>query len=70
VQTALLARSGLFENQRAEILREALHGSFWRSVWPSMLASAIYTLALIALVVIASRAGVDLLGIIESLARN
>jgi hypothetical protein len=35
-----------------------------------MLASAIYTLALIALVVIASRAGVDLLGIIDSLARK
>jgi len=35
-----------------------------------MLASALYTLALIALVVIASRAGVDLLGVIDSFARK
>jgi hypothetical protein len=56
--------------ERAEILREALNGSFWWSVWPSMFASALYTFALIVLVVIASQAGVDLLGIIDSLARK
>jgi hypothetical protein len=54
--------------ERPRILREALRGSFWRAVWPSMLASAFYTIALIMLVVIAARAGVDLLGIIEAAA--
>src|SRR5262245_4110293 len=62
--------NGFLASERAEILQEVLHGSFWRSVWPSVFASALYTLALIALVVIASRAGVDLLGIIDSLARK
>jgi hypothetical protein len=58
------------ESRRAEMLTEALRGSFWRSVWPSMFASALYTLALIALVIIASRAGVDLLGIVDSLTKK
>ncbi|MEL4073431.1 hypothetical protein WKW50_25335 [Ochrobactrum sp. GPK 3] len=51
------------EKEETRILRKALKGNFWMSVWQSILANSLYTIILIALTFIVSRAGVDLLGI-------
>ena len=58
--------SDVIAAERPKILKQALKGSFWRAIWPSMAASAFYTLILVALAIIAARAGVDPLGIIQS----
>lgn len=57
-------------SEEPRILRDAVRGTFWPSVIRSMVAAAIYTLALIALAIIAARAGVDLLGILRSAAQS
>lgn len=46
-----------------EIERAAQKDRFWPSVWTSIFANMLYTLFLIALVIILRRAGVDLLSI-------
>lgn len=55
------------EEARPQILREALQGSFWRSVGASITAATLYTLILIALAVIAAVMGVDLLNAFKAL---
>ncbi|HSP23935.1 MAG TPA: hypothetical protein VLQ65_02045 [Saliniramus sp.] len=57
-------------SEEPRILKDALRGTFWPSILRSMVAAAIYTLALIALAIIAARAGVDLLGILRSAAQS
>ena len=56
--------------QEPIILRRALRGSFWRAVWPSMLASLVYTLLLIGTAIVSARAGIDLIGIIRNAATH
>jgi len=50
---------------RAGIVTEALRGTFWKSVWTSVFAAAVYTVILIILAFILSKAGVDFLGIFQ-----
>lgn len=50
---------------RPDIISEELKGTFWKNVWASVFSAALYTIILIALVFIASVAGVDVLGIAE-----
>ena len=45
------------------IVEEALKGGFWRSVTQSIAANAIYTLVLVAIVIILKRAGIDLVSL-------
>src|SRR3989344_6942418 len=45
------------------IVEEALKGGFWRSGTQSIAANAIYTLVLVAIVIILKRAGIDLLSL-------
>lgn len=54
---------GAIADAKADIVAEALRGSFWGSVWQSIFANAVYTLILIALVLVLAFAGVDLLGL-------
>lgn len=58
--------SGAVEDARPEILKDALKGSAWKTVGLSLLSNAIYTLLLIALVLILRYAGVDVLGIFDT----
>lgn len=59
---------GAIADARADIVEEALRGSFWSSVWQSIFASALYTMILIALAVSLALAGVDVLGVLETIA--
>ncbi len=59
---------GAVADARADIVEEALRGSFWGSVWQSIFANALYTLALLALVLVLAFAGVDILGVYEKIA--
>ncbi|WP_174280367.1 hypothetical protein [Sphingomonas bacterium] len=52
--------------ERPRIIEEALRGSFWNSVLVNIVSAFIYTLILIALVVVLKVAGVDLLSIANS----
>ena len=56
----------IIEEEEPKTLRRALKGSFWRSFWPSIFASFIYTLVLIALALILTWAGIDLLGVFRN----
>ena len=49
-----------------QILKKALKGSAWKSIWLSMVANAIYTVVLIIIAVILNKVGIDLLGIFKS----
>lgn len=53
------------ENARPEIVEEALRGSFWASVGQSIFANALYTLVLVALVLVLAFAGVDIEGVYQ-----
>jgi hypothetical protein len=59
---------GAIADARADIVEEALRGSFWGSVWQSIFANALYTLILVALVFALALAGVDILGLFEKIA--
>lgn len=50
------------------ILKEALKGSFWRSLWTNLLSAAAYTLILILLALGLALAGIDILGVFEKFA--
>ncbi|MDX8440076.1 hypothetical protein [Mesorhizobium australafricanum] len=50
---------------RAGIVTEALKGTFWKSVGTNIFSGALYTLILIAVALILSLAGIDLVGIID-----
>ena len=54
---------GAISGARPGIVEQALRGTTWRAVWQAITANAIYTLLLIALVVILKRAGIDILSI-------
>jgi hypothetical protein len=54
------------ESASPEIREDALRGSFWEGVWRNIAANALYTLGLIAIVVILKWAGVDLLSLFKS----
>lgn len=58
--------SAVVQAAQPDILRGALRGSFWRAVWPSITAAALYTVILIVLAVVLARAGVDLIGIVRT----
>ena len=58
--------SGAVDDARPEILKEALRGSAVKAIGLSLVANGIYTLLLIALVLILRYAGVDLLGIFDT----
>lgn len=49
------------------IQREALKGNFWKSIWTNMLATFLYSLILIFLVLILRWFGVDILGLFQKL---
>lgn len=55
------------EEARPGIREEALRGTFRGGVWQSIVANAIYTLALIAIVLILRWSGVDLIGLAQKL---
>ncbi len=55
----------VISNEEPRILKDALKGSFWKSVWQSIFANGLYTLMLIALAIILAKAGVDLIGLIR-----
>lgn len=54
----------VISQEEPRILRDAVKGSFWPSVMTSIAANALYTIGLIILAVIISRAGIDLLGLV------
>ena len=58
--------SGAIDEARPAILKDALKGDAMRSVLLNMLSALLYTLALIAMVVVLKRAGVDVLSIAGS----
>lgn len=66
--TGVLAQfaAGAVDDARPEILREALRGSAWKSVGLSIAANVIYTLLLVAVVLVLAYAGVDILGIVSN----
>ncbi len=43
------------------IIRNALRGQFWRGVWPSMVATLLYSVTLVVLYIVLSNLGVDVL---------
>lgn len=56
----------LVEENTPRIREEALRGTFWKSVGISIFAAALYTLGLVALLIILRFAGVDFLSILTS----
>ena len=60
--------SAVIQEEEPRILREAVRGSFWRAILPSVVASFLYTLVLIAIALILARSGIDLLGIFRDVA--
>ncbi|MCF1502528.1 hypothetical protein L0F51_01945 [Afifella sp. H1R] len=58
----------VIESNESRIREDALRGTFWRSVGTSMFAALLYTLILIAVVVVAQVAGVDVVSIVSGLA--
>ena len=54
---------GAVSGARPMIVEHALRGTVWRAIWQAITANAIYTLLLIAAVVILNRAGVDILSL-------
>jgi hypothetical protein len=58
----------VISSEEPRILREAVKGTFWPSVWTSIAANAIYTIGLITVAVILARAGIDLLGLVSTAA--
>ena len=58
--------SSAVDDARPKILKEALRGSTGRAIGLSLLSNAVYTLLLIAVVLILRYAGVDLLGIFDT----
>lgn len=48
------------ESQRPEILKEALTGSFWRSFWPSLVASIVFAGVIVVFAAIAALNGIGL----------
>jgi hypothetical protein len=64
-QTLASYAKDVLAEEEPRILRQALRGSFWRAVWPAMVAAALYTLALVALAIILARSGIDLIGILR-----
>lgn len=57
---------GIIADARPEIVEEALKGEFWKNVFQSMAANAIYTVILIAIALVLAAAGVDLIGIVTT----
>ncbi len=57
---------GAVSDAKPGIVEAALKGGFWRSVGQSIAANVLYTLGLIALVVVLKWAGVDLLSIVSA----
>ena len=51
---------GVIADATPDILRSALKGSFWASVWESFVASVLFTLLLAALVFVAAMMGIGL----------
>jgi hypothetical protein len=49
------------------ILRNALKGGVWRSVWCGLVGALLYTLIVIGLIVILVRSGINLIGLFERL---
>lgn len=54
---------GAVSDAKPAIVEHALKGTAWRSIWQAIAANAIYTLLLIGIVVILSRAGIDILSL-------
>jgi len=57
---------GAISEAKPSIVEEALKGGFWRSVIQSIAANTLYTLGLIAIVLVLKWAGVDLLSIVSA----
>lgn len=55
------------DSERPHIVEDALRGTFWGAVWPSVVAALIYTGGLISVAIILKFAGVDLIGIYQGL---
>jgi len=53
----------IVKQERPGIIEEALRGTFWSSVLTNIVSGALYTLLLIAIIVIVRWAGVDLLSL-------
>ena len=58
---------GAVADARAGIVEEALRGSTWGSIGQSIAANALYTVILIALVIVLALTGVDVLGLYEKI---
>lgn len=58
---------GIVADARPEIVEGTLRGAFWKNVFQAIAANAIYTVALIVLAIVLAAAGIDLLGVFETL---
>ncbi len=56
----------VISEEEPRILRDAVKGRFWPSIFTSMFANACYTLILIFIAVILAKAGIDLIGLISA----
>lgn len=56
----------VLEDNAPRIREDALRGTFWRSLGISVLAALIYTLLLIAVVIVLRFAGIDLVSIVQT----
>ncbi len=54
----------VIEEEEPKILREALKGAFWKSIWQSIFANFLYTLMLVGAAIILTKAGIDILGML------
>ncbi|MGR9552284.1 hypothetical protein ACU8MG_03820 [Rhizobium leguminosarum] len=55
--------------EEPRILREAVKGSFWPAVGTSIFSNLLYTVGLIAVAIVLARAGIDLLGLLSTVAK-
>ena len=61
VQLIAAYTDSVLSQAETQILRNALKGSVWRSVWCGLVGALLYTLIVIGLIVILARSGIDLL---------
>lgn len=59
--------TSIIEDASPQIREDALRGTFWQSVGTSMFAALLYTVLLLAIVIVAQVAGVDIVSIFDSL---
>jgi hypothetical protein len=65
VQLIAAYTDSVLSQAETQILRNALKGGVWRSVWGGLVGALLYTVIVIGVMVIMARSGIDFVGLLE-----